>query len=173
MSAPLMVSFVPWMLVVIGWLVVSRQNDARERRKDLRELVKSLSERLDRILANWSSYSMLDGSDPEASAYSDKVKSDISSLTLFMRRINQAGLRFAGESHIRLLRQQATGDDFESKSRKRSIEGHASYAMLALISMDFLRDLEAAYFLTYPVRLKGWIDFDSAFAYFTRKFHRS
>ena len=149
--------------------MVSRQNDKRERRKDVRELVVSLDQLLFDVLKNWQEYSSLDGDKPEALILSARIKSQVSSVPQLLHRISLAGLKLNLDNELILLRQQVTGGDFDSKTRKATDFSEDRSSMISLASLSILRCVEERYFETYPVPMTRYFDFDPAFSAILRR----
>lgn len=143
--------YLPLVLTIIGWWVVSRQNDRRERRKEIRELIKQVEQRVDIIIATTTEYYVLDGKDPKCAELATKIRYNISALDPLRKRINAAGLECDTVGEIILFKQSVTGGQFETASRKKLLSGHASMSESATAGFDLVDKFEKSYFATFPV----------------------
>lgn len=101
--------FVTWALIVIGWWIVSRQNDKRERRREIRELIKTLEQRLDEITESVAEYYSVDGNSAKATELAPRIKAHVATVRMIVDRISAAGLPVNVVEQSVLLRQAATG----------------------------------------------------------------
>ncbi|WP_152554256.1 hypothetical protein [Burkholderia sp. A1] len=106
-------------IVVIGWIFVSRDNDRRETRKEVRSLLNDFSKRVDALEATAVEYfSKIDNSSSadEASRAEIKIKREIERLDSSLQIINKIYKDFGGQKEFVSLTDTITRHSkFESK----------------------------------------------------------
>ncbi len=144
--------YLPLFLTIVGWWVVSVQNDRRERRKEIRELIKQVEQRVESIVATTTEYYALDGKDPKCAELSAKIRYNISALDPLRKRIKSAGLECDVVGEIVIFKQSVTGGQFESPSRKKLPGGNANVSESATAGFDLVDKFEKSYFANFPVK---------------------
>jgi hypothetical protein len=143
--------YLPLIFTMIGWWVVSRQNDKRERRKEIREQIKQFEQRIDAIIAATTQYYMLDGKDAKCPELSTKMRYNISALDPLRKRIELAGLKCDIVIEILAFKQAVTGDKFESVSRKKLQANDPLLSEVANAGFELVDKFEKSYFSAFPV----------------------
>jgi hypothetical protein len=143
--------YLPLVLTIIGWLVVSRQNDKRERRKEIRELIKQIEQRVDTIIGATTQYYSLHGKDSKCAELSTKIRHNISALDPLRKRIELAGLRCKIVTEILAFKQKVTGGQFESVDRKKLPVNDPYLSEVATAGFELVDKFEKSYFSTFPV----------------------
>ena len=136
-----------WLLVIIGWLVVNSQNNARERRKESRSLVESIEELVLGIEVAAREYYALSGADPAGQALALQIKAGFRTLSSRLKVLGRYSTKFNATDELIAFRTAVTGGDFESASRAACPPTHCIYAAIsadagALISLLNLRYAE-------------------------------
>jgi hypothetical protein len=144
--------YLPLLLTIIGWWVVSNQNDRRERRKEIRELIKQVEQRVDTIISTATAYYALDGKDLKCPELAAKMRYNISALEPLRKRIKIAGLECEIVEEIISFKQAVTGGQFESVGRKKHQGGHENMTETATAGFALIDKFETAYFTKFPVR---------------------
>jgi hypothetical protein len=144
--------YLPLIFTMIGWWVVSRQNDKRERRKEIREQIKQFEQRVDAVIAATTQYYMLDGKDAKCAELSTKMRYNISVLDPLRKRIELAGLQCDIVIEILAFKQAVTGDKFESMSRKKLQANDPHLSEVTNAGFELVDKFEKSYFSCFPVR---------------------
>lgn len=152
-----LLTYVPWIVAIVGWYVVARQNELRERRKDIRELLNAVEQRVGGVCSDWLEFSGTEVNSREALELEAKIRFGVNSIQPLVLLINDAGLECNVTGNIVLFRQEVTGVDFESVTRKVSDFDPARFGMISLIGMDLVRSLELTYFATYPMKFSDYV----------------
>jgi isoleucyl-tRNA synthetase len=142
--------YLPLIFTIIGWWVVSRQNDKRERRKEIREQIKQFEQRIDAIIAATIQYYILDGKDAKCAELSTKMRYNISVLDPLRKRIELAGLNCDIVNETLAFKQAVTGDKFESASRKKLQANDPLLLEVANAGFELVDKFEKSYFSTFP-----------------------
>lgn len=155
---------IPVAATVIGWLVVSRQNDIRTRRQEIRAIIDELRSRCERAVeaadAYWNTHATAAG---RASA-AIKLKAAFPGMTRILRSAIAAGLDFHEWDLLVNLRQAATGGDFDKKGRRARAADRERILDTSLAAEDLIEAVDAAYFEQFPVlRKRRWIAFVPGF----------
>lgn len=146
--------YLPLILTIVGWYVVSRQHDKRERRKELRELIKFVEQRVDDVLTLATEYYALDGSNGKCDELGAKVRYRLAAMGPLQKRIRAGGLNVDATSEIVVFKQSVMGGTFESKARKKSPAGGAIVVEAAAAAGFAVIDkFETAYLDAFPVRM--------------------
>lgn len=146
--------YFPLALTMLGWFVVSRQHNQRERRKEVRELVRLVEQRVDDILDQAAEYYSLDGKDPKCPALASKMRFGLSAIGQLLKRLRAAGLEPAANDELIAFRQAVTGGNFETVARQRQDSGGAVLAESSASGFALVSKLEENYFSAFPVRMK-------------------
>ena len=142
---------IPVIFTVIGWIVVSNQNDRRVRRQEIRDQVKELRERCDSAVEAAGIY-WCSGVGVERGAAAIKLKAAFPALTRILRTMNAAGLPFDRWDLLADFRQAATGADFEVKGRRRRPSDQEKVLDAARAADDLVETVDDAYFTKFPTR---------------------
>lgn len=141
---------------MIGWIIVSRQHDRRERRKEIRDLIKLIEVRVDDVLKSATEYYALDGDDPKCQAIAFKMRYGISGIDPLQKRLKAAGLDVKVSSEIRAFRQAVTGGSFDSIVRKKNDTNGWAVAEAAASGFELVGKLEETYFAAFPAKMKSF-----------------
>jgi hypothetical protein len=148
--------YLPLALTMIGWFVVSRLQDRRERRKEVRELVRLVEQRIDDLLEIASDYYLMDGKNPKCVGLASKINSKMSSVSQLLNRLTKAGLDHDVTDRFINFKQSVTGTaaDFESIDRRKQDSSGSILAAAAAAGFTLVSGLEETYFAAFPVRMK-------------------
>jgi hypothetical protein len=135
------------LVVVIGWKVVSRDNDKREARKEIRSIlneVRRLSLEVETLAVQY---------------YQSRVEDGRDQGTLLKRHFKQIGILLTSttrQNHkvelsapLADFRSEVTGADFESSTRVQVEMGHARIQALADATTRFLDEVEIIFASAY------------------------
>jgi hypothetical protein len=142
--------YLPLVLTMLGWSIVSRQHDKRERRKEIRDLIKLIEQRVNDVLTNATEYYSLDGKDSKCQAIAFKIRYGISGIDPLQKRLRVAGLDVQISSEISAFRQAVTGGTFDSSARRKSDSNGSVMADAAASGFDLIARLEETYFGKFP-----------------------
>lgn len=148
--------YLPLALTMIGWVIVSRQHDRRERRKEIRDLIKLIEVRIDDVLKSATEYYALDGKDSKCQAIAFKIRYGINGLDPLQKRLKAAGLAVKISPEIIAFRQAVTGGSFESSVRKKSDANGSIVAEAAAAGFELVAKLEETYFAAFPAKMRSF-----------------
>jgi hypothetical protein len=137
--------YFPLLLTMVGWFVVSKQNDKRERRKEFREQLGLIEQRVDDALALSTEYYALDGKDGRCPELAAKIRHKLASLGPLQKRLQVAGLSVEATPEIVMLKQAIMGGQFETRARKKSQESGAIAVEAAAAGFAVVDKFEAAF----------------------------
>lgn len=111
--------FVTWFLVVLGWWIVSRQNDKREHRKEVRTEVTDAITQIQSIEEIARTYLLTTaGRSQEARTLERQLKTRLQRLAFALRRLrDHDGIDAIAE--LIVFKEAVSGDDFETVQRQR------------------------------------------------------
>jgi hypothetical protein len=104
--------YLPLVLTIVGWVVLSGQQDKRERRKEIRELVRMIESRVDSILELTTEYYGLSGDDQKCASLEQRVLQNFNSIRSIRGRLASAGFHCNVDADYLKFRQAATGGNF-------------------------------------------------------------
>jgi hypothetical protein len=110
---------VTWGLVILGWIIVSRGNDKRERRKEIRSQLDKLARELRDLEQEARVHFLAPGSDPEARAREVSLRWRVKNAIRLMDRLALGEIKCESDKKS-ALRQAVTGGDFDSPERVAS-----------------------------------------------------
>jgi hypothetical protein len=148
--------YLPLVLTMIGWIIVSRQHDRRERRKEIRDLIKLIELRVDDVLRNATEYYALDGDDPKCQGVGFKMRYGISGIDPLQKRLRAAGLNVKINDELVVFRQAVTGGSFESSVRKKNDTNGSIMAEAAASGFELVGKLEETYFAAFPAKVRSF-----------------
>ena len=112
---------ITWLVSIWGWIVTSRDANARESRKEYRSALDGLEADIDRLLAAYLTYLTED-----AAIENEQARIRIhSELNRLLRHVESIEVDVGSEvmEHFGELYEAITSGDFESKARKKSNAG--------------------------------------------------
>lgn len=136
---------IPAALVVVGWLVVSRQHDSRELRKEIRGIISLLSDRVDKCKASALLYYAEDDDD-KADSLAGSIKSDLSFVTSYLAVVRLAGLKINASRQFNRFKRAITGGYFETARRHDQLAIPHWREELEQSAADLVLYLEGRYF---------------------------
>jgi hypothetical protein len=148
--------YLPLALTMVGWIIVSRQHDRRERRKEIRDLIKLIELRVDEVLKNATEYYTLDGDDPKCQAIASKIRYGINGIDPLQKRLRVAGLDAKISDELVVFRQAVTGGSFDSSARKKNDSYGSIMAEAAAAGFQLVGKLEEKYFAAFPTKMKSF-----------------
>ncbi|WP_237173012.1 hypothetical protein [Paracandidimonas lactea] len=137
------------LIVAIGWVVVSRDNDRRETRKEIRSLINELIKRAEKLTDEAQYYFCeLKNSTDDARSAEIKIKQGLERLDSLLQVLVKMEKRFdQASTSVGKFMDVITGHEkFESRSytRKFSID-HVDVMKIALAQADLFNVLETIY----------------------------
>ncbi len=143
---------IPFGLTIVGWVLLSRQADRRERRKDIRDLINDVRDRLFQIEQRTAEYAHTKQSDTKVTVLAAQIKADIQAIPQLINGVIKAGLPFKRWDLLGELRQAATGGDFDTKDRKVGDSNRMTLVGIAATNLSVA--LDDVYFDAFPIKLK-------------------
>ena len=143
--------YLPLALTIVGWVVLSGQQDKRERRKEIRELVRMIESRVDKILELTTEYYGLAGSDPKCASLEQIIFQSFNAIRTIRGRLVSAGFRCNVDSEYLKFHQAATGGDFQSRSRLPNTENIEVIGPIAACGFTLVGKIDRAYFEKFSV----------------------
>lgn len=104
-----------WLVIVIGWRFISRDNDRRERRKEVRALLTEIRSAILSVEAEAYEYWGMPATGSEKVAR--KIKRDLKHLAGMVMTLKGLNPKFDLDNLLNKYRQDLTGSDFEGSSR--------------------------------------------------------
>lgn len=147
--------YFPVIVTILGWWIVSRQNDRRERRKEVRELIKQVEQRVDVVLGLAMEFYGIPGKDQRCAELAAKIRYNLSSLDPLRQRLDSNGLKCEAVQEIIAFRQSITGGEFESAQRKKLASSSHLFTEAAATGFALIDKLEHAYLLAFPVKVRS------------------
>ena len=139
-------------LTVLGWFVVARQADLRERRTVMREYLKEVQLRCQNV-HNFNVEYWIDNDAKTKDAAATNLKFEIQSLARVVRALCAAGASLSYEPLLADIRIGATGGKFEVLGKRiTKSEGHAAVHETAFAIEQLLSALDSAYFEQFPIQ---------------------
>ena len=154
----LITPYLPIILTIFGWYVVSRQHNRRERRKEIRELIKLIETKADAILAMATEYYSIDGKNKKCSELETKIRYHFDAIKSLEERVKHAGLPVNVVDKRRDFKLSVTSGEFESRTRTKMSENSNIIPEMATNAVTLIDEFEKAYFKSFPVRF-GWNPF--------------
>lgn len=136
---------ISWVLVIVGWGIVSRGHNRREDRKEARASLIHIGDLIRKIEENSHLYLVSSASSPESRTLSIAIKRDLKRLAGDLQRFEESCEGIQYRLDLIAFRQAVTGGEFDSK--KRSVCGSDSVKLAEVSSAadDLLAALEAAF----------------------------
>jgi hypothetical protein len=106
-----------WLLVVLGWMVVSRQSDGREARKELRAQIDELIRRINAVLDEATTFYMAAGSEPTADRMRASLLRSLSIISSSASELSGGDMDKPLVDKAVLLRQSITLHGFDDRDR--------------------------------------------------------
>ena len=147
--------YLPLLITILGWWIVSRQNDRRERRKEVRELIKQAELRVDVVLSLAMEFYALAGKDPKCAELAAKIRYNLGTLDPLRRRLDANGLKCDALTEIIAFKQSITGGDFESLARKKLLQNSHLLLEASAAGFALIDKLETAYLSAFRVKVRS------------------
>ncbi len=115
-----------WILVIVGWLRVTSENDRRQERKEVLECIENLEELLEEIQLLASEYYSKEGGDAECQSIGSTIKTKLKRVSRLCVQLIDYDKAFLSLNDCNVsLRKAVTGGEFESKGRLAYLPNHA------------------------------------------------
>lgn len=135
---------VSWVLVIIGWGVVSRDHNARERRKEVRAIVERLVKDACDIEIRFYDYIPTEAQSKEGKSLQLRLKSDLQRLGMTLDRLANSENLDVREAMIE-LRKAVTSRGFDSSSRLPCDLDSAWALEVQTATNTLIKELESAF----------------------------
>ena len=145
----------PVAATVLGWIVVSRQNDVRVRRQEIRDFIDELRERCDNAVQAADTYWNTKADAAERASAAIKLKAAFPGMTRILKSAAAAGLQFEDWALVVEIRQAATGGTFDQKGRRPRAMDRERILDTALAVEDLIAAVDDAYFRQFPTASRG------------------
>ncbi len=142
---------IPATCIVIGWLVVSNQQDKRERRKEIRDLVEEVTKIILIVREDVLEYFGEKNNDPTG-PLADKIKLNLLLISQYLFLMKSAGLNIKVSQELIALRKTATGGFFETVDFKKQLENPQWLGNLRSESVELILAIQKAYFRQFKVK---------------------
>lgn len=136
---------VSWLLVIIGWTVVSKDQNNRFRRTEIRSTITDVKKLLNEIENCSIDYWMSPGSADNAHENSRLIKQRLQWLAHYKRMLTRDNSSMSLDKEMKNLRQAITGDDFDSSMREALAKNSPKILKILRISNEFAEAIELAY----------------------------
>ncbi len=142
---------VSWLLVICGWLVVSRDHNKREVRKEVRAQIGKIQELTDRLEALAFKY-WTTPPDTESGRIAADLKRDLQRLARQLTRLAKSCQSVSVQGELIEFRRAITGGDFESKTRTSlSTDAGRLYEIWGC-AQDLIEKIETGFAEKYPAK---------------------
>lgn len=143
------VPFVQVLLILAGWLWVSRDNDKREKRKELRALLNKIRECCYQVEAKAIDYYLHDPGEGAGSALAAmRLKAEIGRLALDCSHVNtMSGVSL--DASVQDLRMAITGNGLDDATRKKREIQEPVFTQITQAVLVLIEDMEQAFSRTY------------------------
>lgn len=140
-----------WIVVIWGWKVLRRDNDAADCRRELRDKITYLSQEIrDLEYKAWSYYTS-EPADPECERLAHDIKRDNDHIDMHFELLTKVdGKAFNSLRKGVDFRKALTIEYFDGADRKRLPYDHARLAIIADAAKAFIEYLENEYSRKYP-----------------------
>lgn len=148
--------FISPILVMIGWRVISRDNDRRETRKETRAVINDFVKKVDDLQKDATNYfCFVDKA--VADAQEVQVKRSLERLELVLSYLHRIDERFDAEAEHTALSNLITGHpNFESSSKMSLPVKDPVHLQLALCCSNLIKRIEFQ-FIDAQIKKKGWL----------------
>ena len=136
---------VSWLLVIVGWIVVTRDQDNRFRRNEIRSVMNDLKKLLNEIENCSIDYWPIPGNAENAHELSRIIKQRIQWLAHYKRILSRDDKNLLVDEEMKKLRQAITGDDFDSPARQAVRKNSSKVLKILRRSNEFAEAIELAY----------------------------
>lgn len=137
---------VSWLLVVVGWFFVSRDQDKKQRRKEYRDRIDSTIDLIDSIESDAISYFLIDGNNDQCPKLASNIKTNFTKLKSKLDVLNSIW-NFDDHQSLRIdFWLAVTGEDFEVKSRQRLQSYNERLSEISALSNALTASLEVCYY---------------------------
>jgi hypothetical protein len=136
---------ISWILVIVGWGIVSRGHNKREDRKEARASLIQLGDLVRKIEENAHQYLVSSAASAESRTLSIAIKRDLKRLAGDLQRFAEScnGVQYRLE--LIAFRQAVTGGEFDSKKRTACGADSVKLAEVSTGADDLLAALEGAF----------------------------
>ncbi|WP_155740175.1 hypothetical protein [Burkholderia territorii] len=144
-----------WLLIVIGWLVVNKQTNSRERRKEIRSTIDSIEKLILEIEVAARNYYKLEESTEDAQNQALQIKASFRTLSARIKLLRTYSririLKFwknkfsISDTKLIDFRSAVTGGEFESSSRKAYAANHRVFSEISAAAGSLIDHLNEFY----------------------------
>jgi hypothetical protein len=141
------VPVVQMLVVVVGWKIVSKGNDKRERRKEVRSLLNEIRAKVLEIEGQALDYYRLAPS--KSVALGTSIKQNLKHVGMLSTTIVKFHENFDLSSQLMLFRQKVSGQDFETATRQIRQADDRLFVEISSAATDLIDQMESIYSSTY------------------------
>jgi hypothetical protein len=149
---------VTWLVVLIGWTLIAKDNNHREQRKEVRAHLNDVIKDIHACAQKGDEYYRLNGDEAKTRQLAAKIKYDLCNLGKALGRIHTA--KIIGPDALTRFwqyRREITGADFESNARRRLADDDVSRTMqISSAATDLIDQLERDFFARYNTYAAKW-----------------
>lgn len=142
---------VGWGIVIIGWIYVARDNDAREQRKEVRALLNEIGKYIMEIEELAYKYYALPASSSQEEG--KRLKRDIKRLASRISTLKNINKEFDLNIELNDYRQVITGRDFDTSHRPERMHNDAIYHEISDSAVKLNNAMENLYAKSYKSRM--------------------
>jgi hypothetical protein len=136
---------ISWVLVILGWWIVSRGHNRREDRKEVRAALTHIADLIRTVEENSHHYLVSSTSSPENRTLSIAIKRDLKRLAGDLQRFEESCEGAQCRLELIAFRQAVTGGEFDSKKRAVCAPDSVKLAEVSSGADDLLAVLEGAF----------------------------
>ncbi len=138
-----------WVIVIIGWMIVSKDNNKRELRKEIRAQVTEIGRMVDALVKEAAEYYCKPGSDPTTVTLALQIKRDLKRVSMAAQRLRAINAHFDVGDALTELRQHVSGGGFDSAERPPCAPGDHKHYEIADAAANFTDQLERRFAEVY------------------------
>lgn len=141
------IAAVQLLMVALGWRVVSRENDKREKRKEIRSILNEVRQLLTQVEMRAIEYYRIE---PEKSKdLAIQIKQQIKQIATLVTMVTRLSTKFDLSEAMMEFRSAVTGGDFESANRPLRSSDDQLFAQISLTSAELLNLMEEIFSSIY------------------------
>lgn len=141
------IAFGQILVVVVGWVVVSRGNDKREKRKEIRTLLNEIRQMVNQVEVRAIEYYQLTPEDTRDLAV--QLKQQLKQISTLTTTVTKLSSSFELSDQVADLRKKVTGQDFDSATRVPRKGNDTLFGEIAIAAAELIDSMENVFSATY------------------------
>ncbi|NHQ81148.1 hypothetical protein HA051_06070 [Chromobacterium vaccinii] len=134
-----------WLLILIGWYRVTKENDERQLRKEIKERIDAIGELVDSIEDDSNEYYVTEPT-PEAAKLARKIKSNLAGVGHHLNILSTIDSEtYNCSQEFIALRKTVTGKQFDSSERSKIEPDDQFFIDISAAAAKLIRKLDRAY----------------------------